>query len=79
MNVDTVAGEGTEIKGRFKETLGTATADPTLRQDGLADQAFGKARQGLGALQDFVRNQPVAAMAVLSAIGFALFRNKRGR
>jgi uncharacterized protein YjbJ (UPF0337 family) len=78
MNIDTLAGEGTEMKGRFKETLGTATADPALRQDGLADQVFGKTRQSFGALRDFARNQPVVAAAVLGAIGLALFRSRRG-
>ena len=28
MNIDTVVGEGTAAKGRFKESLGVATADP---------------------------------------------------
>jgi uncharacterized protein YjbJ (UPF0337 family) len=78
MNIDTLAGEGTEMKGRFKESLGTATADPALEQDGLADQLFRQIRQGFGALRDFARNQPIAAAAVLGAIGFALFRSRRG-
>jgi len=82
MNIDTLAGEGTEAKGRLKESLGAATADPALQQDGIADQIFGRARQGFGALRDFARNQPVAAAAIASAIGFALFRglpgNRRG-
>jgi len=75
MNIDTLAGEGTEMKGRIKESLGTATADSTLQQDGFTDQVFGRTRQGFGALRDFVRNQPVVAAAVLGAIGFALFRS----
>ena len=79
MNIDTLAGEGTEVKGRFKETLGTATKDPALQQDGLADQLFGRARQGFGALRDFARNQPLVAAAVVAAVGFALFRGRRNR
>ena len=77
MNIDTAAGEGTEMKGRFKETLGTATADSALQQDGLTDQAFGRARQSFGALRDFMRNQPLAAAAVVGVLGLALFRNGR--
>ena len=76
MNI--MAGEGTEAKGRLKELLGAATANPALQQDGIADQIFGRARQGFGALRDFARNQPVAAAAIASAIGFALFRGLRG-
>jgi uncharacterized protein YjbJ (UPF0337 family) len=78
MNIDTLAGQGAEVKGRFRETLGTATADAALEQDGIADQLFGRARQGFGALRDFARNQPIAAAAIASAIGFALFRGRRG-
>lgn len=78
MNIDTLAGQGTEVKGRFKETLGAASGDPALEEDGIADQLFGRARQGFGALREFVRNQPIAAAAIASAIGFALFRGRRG-
>ena len=79
MNIDTLAGEGTEVKGRFKETLGTATNDPALQQDGLTDQLFGRARQGFGALRDLARNQPLVAAAIVAAIGFALFSGRRNR
>ena len=71
MNIDTVAGEGTELKGQFKEALGDATGDPALRQDGVVDQFTGQARQGLGALRDFVRDQPVIA-AVVGVVAIAL-------
>ncbi len=79
MNIDTLAGEGTEMKGRLKESLGTATADPVLQQDGRTDQIFGRARQGFGSLRDFARYQPVAAAAFVGAIGFTLFRSIRGK
>jgi uncharacterized protein YjbJ (UPF0337 family) len=77
VNIDTLAGEGTEVKGRFKETLGTATADPALRQDGLADQLSGRTRQGFGALRDFARTQPLMAAAAIGVLGLALFRGRR--
>ena len=77
MNIDTLAGEGTEVKGRFKETLGTATANSDLRQEGLADQAFGRARQGFGALRDFAREQPLLAAAAIAGVRFALLKGRR--
>ena len=40
MNIDTIAGEGTELKGQFKQALGDATADPKLQQDGVVDQLY---------------------------------------
>ena len=71
MNIDTIAGEGTEIKGQFKEAVGEAVADPKLRQDGLIDQFSGQARQGVGSVRDFVRNQPILAAAI-GAVALAL-------
>ena len=71
MNIDTIAGEGTELKGQFKQALGDATADRKLQQDGAVDQFAGQARQGLGAVRDFVRNRPIAAAAA-GALALAL-------
>lgn len=71
MNIDTIAGEGTELKGQFKEALGNATADPQLQQDGIVDQFSGRARQSVSAVRDFVRNQPILAAAV-GALALAL-------
>ena len=79
MNIDTVVGEGTAAKGRFKESLGTATNDPVLERDGLLDQASGNARKAFGGLTDFVRNQPVVAAAVAGIIGLAFLRGRRGK
>lgn len=78
MNIDTLAGEGTELKGRFKESLGNATGDRELQSDGVADQLSGQVRQGFGALRDFVRDQPLAAAAIAGVIGFALLQGSRG-
>lgn len=79
MNIDTLAGEGTNLKGRFKETLGDAAGDPGLQRDGIADQISGNARKGVGALRDFARKQPLAAIAVAGLLGYAFLRNSRGR
>jgi uncharacterized protein YjbJ (UPF0337 family) len=78
MNIDSVIGEGTEMKGKLKESLGNATGDTALQNDGAADQLSGKARQGLGALRDFVRDQPLAAAAVAGLVGFVLLSGSRG-
>lgn len=82
MNIDTLAGEGTNLKGRFKESLGEAVGDSSLRSEGAADQAAGNARKTFGALRDFVRDQPFVAAAVATVIGIAVlggFRQNRRR
>ena len=71
MNFDTIAGEGTEFRDQFKQALGDATADPKLQQDGIVDQLSGQARQGFGAVRDFLRNRPIVAAAV-GALALAL-------
>ena len=79
MNIDTIAGEGTDLKGRFKESVGSATGDPALQQDGVADQFSGNLRKGIGAVRDFARNQPLAAAAIAGLVGVALFGGSRRR
>ena len=76
MNIDTLAGEGTDMKGRLKTGLGNATNDPGLQQDGAIDQLSGQARKGFGAVRDFATRQPlatavagVAALALLTKLG----------
>jgi uncharacterized protein YjbJ (UPF0337 family) len=68
MNIDAVVGEGTEMKGRFKESLGDATGDPALQQDGVADQLSGNVRKGFGTLREFARAQPLVA-ALVGVVG----------
>jgi uncharacterized protein YjbJ (UPF0337 family) len=77
MNIDTLAGEGTQMKGRFKAGLGDATGDPALQQDGAVDQFSGGVRKGVGALRDFARRQPVATAAAAALFGFGLLRSLR--
>jgi uncharacterized protein YjbJ (UPF0337 family) len=79
MNIDTLAGEGTELKGKFKEGLGDAAGDPALQRDGVADQLSGKARKAFGSLRDFVREQPVAAAVVAGVVGLVLVKSSRGK
>jgi uncharacterized protein YjbJ (UPF0337 family) len=77
MNIDTLAGEGTDLKGKFKEGLGNATGDAALRQEGIADQVAGNVRKAFGELRDFVREKPVAAAIVIGMVGFALLSSRR--
>jgi uncharacterized protein YjbJ (UPF0337 family) len=79
MNIDTLAGEGTDLKGRFKSSLGDATGDPGLQRDGAADQVSGNVRKAIGALRDFARNQPLVAAAAAGLFGFALLKGRGGR
>ena len=79
MNIDTLAGEGTNLKGRFKESLGTAVGDRELQSEGAADQVSGNTRKLVGSLRDFVRDQPVIAAAVALVVGIALAGGLRGR
>ena len=78
MNIDTLAGEGTEMKGRLKEGLGDALGDSELQREGASDQLSGTARQLFGSLRDFVRDQPVVAALAAVAIGALLFGGMRG-
>jgi uncharacterized protein YjbJ (UPF0337 family) len=79
MNIDTLAGEGTNLKGRFKESLGSAVGDRELQSDGAADQVSGNARKLFGSLRDFVRDQPVIAGVAALAVGAALTGGLRSR
>ena len=79
MNTDTLAGKGTGLKGRFKESVGNATGDTALQHDGLADQIAGNVRKGFGSLRDFARNQPLAAAAAAGVVAIALLGSLRGR
>jgi uncharacterized protein YjbJ (UPF0337 family) len=79
MNIDTIAGDATVTKGRFKESLGAATEDPILAREGVADQIFGGLRKAFGAARDFTRNQPIAAAAIAGVLGFSLLRSRRRR
>jgi uncharacterized protein YjbJ (UPF0337 family) len=78
MNIDTLAGEGTDLKGRVKENIGAATGDSALRSEGVSDQLAGNARKAFGSLRDFVRDQPLIAAAVGAVIAFAVLGGLRG-
>lgn len=79
MNTDTLHGSGTDLKGKFKETIGDATGDSRLQQDGLADQVTGKAQKGIGAVKDFARTRPVVAATLAGVVGIAIINTLRGK
>jgi uncharacterized protein YjbJ (UPF0337 family) len=79
MNIDTLAGEGTSTKGRIKESIGNATGDPALQQDGIADQLSGNIRQVFGAVRDFAQRQPLLTAGIAVLIGASLFTGSRRR
>jgi uncharacterized protein YjbJ (UPF0337 family) len=79
MNIDTLTGEGTQMKGQFKSSLGEATGDSKLQQDGAVDQLSGGVRKGVGAVRDFARQQPVATAAAAALFGFGLLKTLRAK
>jgi uncharacterized protein YjbJ (UPF0337 family) len=79
MNIDTIAGEGTTARGRIKESIGTATGDPVLEQDGLADQLSGNIREAFGSIRDFARAQPLLTAVIAGVIGASFFARARRR
>ena len=79
MNIDTIAGEGTQMKGQFKQDVGTLTNDPALRQDGAADQLSGQVRKGFGQVRDFAKANPAATAAAAGIFGLAILNSLRGK
>ena len=64
MNKDELDGKMDRLKGNIKESVGEATNDPDLRDEGIADQAagnvqvgFGKARRKVGEALDDVADK----------------------
>ena len=79
MNDDRLEGAGRDFKGKVKETIGDATQDPALQQEGLADQIAGKSQKALGAAKDFARERPFAFAALAGVVGVAVLNTLRGR
>lgn len=48
MNRDELDGKMDRLKGNIKETVGDATNDEKLRDEGIADQASGNVQEGFG-------------------------------
>jgi len=48
MNKDELDGKTDRLKGNIKESVGKATDDEQLRDEGVADQAAGNVQEGFG-------------------------------
>ena len=48
MNKDELNGKVDRLKGNIKESVGKATDDERLRDEGIADQASGQVQEGFG-------------------------------
>jgi uncharacterized protein YjbJ (UPF0337 family) len=48
MNKDELEGKVDRLKGNIKESVGEATNDEELRDEGIADQAEGSVKEGFG-------------------------------
>ena len=48
MNKDELNGKIDRVKGNIKESVGEATNDEQLRDEGIADQASGNVQEGFG-------------------------------
>lgn len=48
MNKDELNGKIDRLKGNIKESVGEATDDEQLRDEGVADQAAGNVQEGFG-------------------------------
>lgn len=94
MNEDTLTGQGREVGGKIKETIGDATGDPALQNEGVADQVRGNVQQSYGAARDavvqgvgpladkakrFARERPYATAALVGTLALAVFNTLRGK
>lgn len=48
MNDDELKGKADRLKGRIKSTVGEATDDQRLKDEGAADEAAGEVQEGFG-------------------------------
>jgi uncharacterized protein YjbJ (UPF0337 family) len=48
MNRDEIEGKAEALKGKFKQGVGDLTDDPNLIDEGVADEAAGRAQEGYG-------------------------------
>jgi uncharacterized protein YjbJ (UPF0337 family) len=93
MNSTTLKGEGQDLGGNVKETVGKATGDESLQGKGIADQITGNAKQIAGAAKDVIGNpgpavekakgfaqaRPFATAALVGVIGLAVLNTLRGK
>ena len=83
----------TTLKGDVKEGIGNATGDEALRNEGIADQITGGAKQVVDAARNvvadpaptiekakgFAKARPYATAALAGVIGLAVLNTLRGK
>ena len=93
MNTTTIKGQGENLGGSVKETVGKVTGDKSLETQGIADQITGSAKQIAGAAKGVIANpgptvekakgfaqaRPYATAAAVGVIGLAIFNTLRGK
>ena len=90
MNTDTIAGDARDTVGTVKQVAGEALGDENLREQGLIDQAGGKARAMFGGAKDaaapavekvrtVAKQRPWATALAAGVIGMAVIGSLRGR
>jgi uncharacterized protein YjbJ (UPF0337 family) len=93
MNTTTLKGEGQDLGGNVKESVGKATGDTSMQNDGVADQISGTAKQIAGAAKNvfsnpkltidkakgFAQGRPYATAALVGVVGIALLNTLRGK
>jgi len=62
LNKNTVSGKMKEVKGQVREQWGKATNDPKQVIKGNAEQAVGKAQQGVGELKERAKTSVIDAV-----------------
>lgn len=55
MEKEHVTGKIDELKGKAKQTIGNATNNPNMQDEGVLDEAKGKVKQGYGDLKDAIK------------------------
>lgn len=79
MDTTIATGEGRDVTGKVKETVGNAIGDRELSREGLADQLGGKSQKAIGSARAFARERPFATAALAGVIGIALLNTLRGK
>lgn len=90
MNTDTIEGNARDLTGTANKMAGDTLGDDNLREQGLIDQAGGKARAFIGEARDAAapaiekvrteaKRRPWATALAAGVIGMAVIGSLRGR
>jgi uncharacterized protein YjbJ (UPF0337 family) len=76
MDENEFEGTARDIGGKFQDALGGLTGDTETQARGKFNQAAGKAQKTFGAaadeLRDSIKDQPLAALALVAGAAFLL-------